>query len=603
LVTGERRYSDRTIYGRVMVEARPYWGHISGIFLLNLLKTPLNLLAPLPLMIVVDNVISKSPLPSALAQRTPAWFPTSTEWLLVFAVALLVVVELLTQLQALATSLLNTYTRERLMLHFRALLFNHAQWLPFARHDRHGTTDAIYRIQHDAYAVPSIAVDGVIPFINSAIAFGTTVVVIAWIEPTLALIALVVAPALAALTWGYRGTLRVRHRQVKALESSALAIVQEVLTSLRLVKAFGQEDREQRRFLSRASEGMRARMRVALVDGSFWVAIIFVNALGAGFVLYFGVRSVLSGAITLGSLLVVMGYLAELYNPLYTMSRKVASLQSSLASAERAFALLDEERDVPERLDPRPLSRATGEVEFRNVSFSYEDTRLVLQGVSFKVEPGTRVGITGQTGSGKTTLISLLSRFYDPTSGAVLLDGADLRDFRVSDLRRQFAVVMQDPVLFSTTIGDNIAYGKPGATIDEIMAAAKTAGIHDFVASLPEKYDTAVGEKGMTLSGGERQRISLARAFLIDAPILILDEPTSSVDTKTETAIIDAMERLMEGRTTFIVAHRLSTLEKCNLRVHVENGIFTVVPARNDLDAADGALQVYSDGSGSEGHG
>jgi energy-coupling factor transporter ATP-binding protein EcfA2 len=304
-------------------------------------------------------------------------------------------------------------------------------------------------------------------------------------------------------------------------------------------------------------------MRVALVDGSFWVAIIFVNALGAGFVLYFGVRSVLSGAITLGSLLVVMGYLAQLYDPLYTMSRQVVSLQSGFASAERAFTLLDEERDVTERPDPRPLSRTTGLVEFSNVSFSYEDTRLVLQGVSFKVEPGTRVGITGQTGSGKTTLISLLSRFYDPTSGAVLLDGADLRDFRVSDLRRQFAVVMQDPVLFSTTIGDNIAYGKPGATIDEIMAAAKTAGIHDFVASLPEKYDTAVGEKGMTLSGGERQRISLARAFLIDAPILILDEPTSSVDTAD--AIIDAMERLMEGRTTFIVAHRLSTLRTATL--------------------------------------
>ncbi len=602
-MTSERRYSDRTIYKRVLVQARPYWGHISGIFLLRLLSTPLALLAPLPLKIVVDNVISKSPLPPAIAHLTPAWIPVSTAWLLVFAVAFLVAVELLSQLQSLATTLLKTYTSERLTLHLRALLFNHAQWLSFARHDRQGTTDAIYRIQNDANAVPTVAVDGVIPFINSAIAFGTTVVVIAWIEPTLALIAVVVAPALAALTWGYRGNLRMRHRQVKALESSAQAVVQEVLTSLRLVKAFGQEDREQRRFLNRASEGMRARLRVALVDGSFWVAIIFVNALGAGFVLYFGARSVQSGAITLGSLLVVMGYLAQLYNPLYSMSRQVASLQSGLASAERAFTLLDEERDVPERTDPRPLSRATGSVEFSNVSFAYEDTRLVLQGVSFKVEPGTRVGITGRTGSGKTTLLSLLTRFYDPASGAVLLDGVDLRDFRVVDLRRQFAVVLQDPVLFSTTIGDNIAYGKPGARIDEIIAAAKTAGIHDFVASLPEKYDTPVGESGMTLSGGERQRVSLARAFLINAPILILDEPTSSVDTNTETTIIDAMERLMAGRTTFIVAHRLSTLETCNLRLHVDNEIVTVVPVGNDPDAADGAKHVFSAGSGSVGNG
>jgi ATP-binding cassette subfamily B protein len=330
---------------------------------------------------------------------------------------------------------------------------------------------------------------------------------------------------------------------------------------------------------------MRARLRVALVDGSFWVAIIFINALGAGFVLYFGARSVQSGAITLGSLLVVMGYLAQLYNPLYSMSRQVVSLQSGLASAERVFTLLDQDRDVPERPDPRPLSRATGSVEFSNVSFAYEDTRLVLQGVSFKVDPGTRVGITGRTGSGKTTLLSLLTRFYDPASGSVLLDGVDHRDFRVSDLRHQFAVVLQDSVLFSTTIGDNIAYSKPSATIDEIIAAAKTAGIHDFVASLPEKYDTPVGESGMTLSGGERQRISLARAFLRDAPILILDEPTSSVDTKTETAIIDAMERLMAGRTTFIVAHRLSTLETCNLRLHVDNGIVTAEPAGNVPDA------------------
>jgi ATP-binding cassette subfamily B protein len=592
-MTSERRYSDRTIYRRVLGEARPYWGHISGIFLLRLLKTPLALLAPLPLKIVVDYVISKSSLPPALAQLTPAWIQASTAWLLVFAVALLVAVELLSQLQSLSTTLLKTYTAERLTLHFRAMLFNHAQWVPFARHDRQGTADAIYRIQKDANAIPTVAVDGVIPFINSAIAFGTTVIVIWWIDPTLALIAMAVAPALAALTWGYRGNLRMRHREVKALESSAQAVVQEVLTSLRLVKAFGQEDREQRRFLNRATEGMRARLRVALVDGSFWVAIIFINALGAGFVLYFGARSVQSGAITLGSLLVVMGYLAQLYNPLYSMSRQVVSLQSGLVSAERVFTLLDQDRDVPERPDPRPLSRATGSVEFSNVSFAYEDTRLVLQGVSFKVDPGTRVGITGRTGSGKTTLLSLLTRFYDPASGSVLLDGVDHRDFRVSDLRHQFAVVLQDSVLFSTTIGDNIAYSKPSATIDEIIAAAKTAGIHDFVASLPEKYDTPVGESGMTLSGGERQRISLARAFLRDAPILILDEPTSSVDTKTETAIIDAMERLMAGRTTFIVAHRLSTLETCNLRLHVDNGIVTAEPAGNVPDAADGDFHAY----------
>ena len=577
----EHRYSDWTMYGRVLREARPFWGHIGGIFLLNLLSAPLALLAPLPLKIVVDSVISNGPLPGALARLTPESIRSSAAWLLLFAMALLIAVALLSQMQALSKTMLKTYTAERLTLHFRSLLFRHAQRLSLTYHDRRGTADAIYRIQSDAASVQTVAVEGVIPFITSAVMFISMVVVIAWIEPTLALIAVVVAPILALLTWGYRRRLRVRHREVKALESGALAVVQEVLTALRVVKAFGQEEREGLRFTSRASEGMRARLRVALVDGSFWVAISLVTALGTGTVLYFGVRSVVSGAITLGSLLVVMGYLGQMYAPLYTMSRQVASLQSSLASAERVFTLLDEGRDVPERPNARPLARAAGAVEFREVSFAYEESRPVLQGVSFSVAPGARVGIAGRTGAGKTTLVNLLTRFYDPTSGSILLDGADLRDYRLPDLRDQFAIVLQEPVLFSTTIGENIAYGRPSASHEEIVAAARAAGIHDFIADLPEKYDTPVGERGMTLSGGERQRISLARAFLKDAPILILDEPTSSVDTRTEALIIDAMERLMSGRTTFMIAHRLTTLESCTLRLNVDSGMVAAVPAAN----------------------
>jgi ATP-binding cassette subfamily B protein len=386
------------------------------------------------------------------------------------------------------------------------------------------------------------------------------------------LIAIVVAPVIAALTWGYRRRLRARHREVKALESSALGVVQEVLTSLRVVKAFGQEEREEQRFAERAADGTRARLRVTLVDGSFWAAISLVTALGTGLVLFVGVRSVESGAITLGSLLLVVSYLAQLYSPLHQVSSQVAALQSGFASAERAFTLLDEQPDVPERPDARPIGRAAGAVEFRNVSFSYAPGQPVLDRVSLRVEPGARVGVAGRTGSGKTTLVSLLTRFYDPTEGAVLLDGVDLREYRVADLRDQFAIVLQEPVLFSTTIRENIAYGKPDAAPEEFVAAAHAADIHGFISSLPEGLDTPVGERGMTLSGGERQRIALARAFLKDAPILILDEPTSSVDVKTEGTIIAAMDRLMEGRTTFLIAHRLSTLEACDLRIDVEHG-------------------------------
>ncbi|HEX8690220.1 MAG TPA: ABC transporter ATP-binding protein [Solirubrobacterales bacterium] len=573
-----REYTDRGIYRRVLREARPYWRHIFAIWVISLFATPLALLLPLPLTIAVDSVLGDKPLPGFLEGIVPSSIQDSTNALLIFTVVLLVVVELASQLQSMSKSLMRTYTAERLTLHFRAQLFRHAQRLSLAYHDRKGTADANYRIQSDAASVSSVAVDGVIPFVSAGITFLAMLVIIANIDMTLALIALVYAPVLVVLTWAYRRRLRARHREVKALESSALSVVQEVLTSVRVVKAFGQEDREEHRFTNRASEGMRARVRVALVDGSFWVAIALITALGTGSVMYVGFRSVESGAMTLGSLLLIMGYLAELYSPMSTISRQVASLQSGFASAERAFSLLDQAPDVAERPDARPLRRADGGVEFREVSFSYDGSAPVLERVSFAVGPGERVGISGRTGAGKTTLASLLTRFYDPTAGAILLDGVDLRDYRLADLRNQFAIVLQEPVLFSTTIGENIVYGRPGADHEEMVAAARAADIHRFIETLPDGYETPVGERGMTLSGGERQRVSLARAFLKDAPILILDEPTSSVDLKTEATIVEAMERLMAGRTTFMIAHRLSTLESCSLRLRVEGHRVTAVP-------------------------
>jgi ATP-binding cassette, subfamily B, bacterial len=570
-------YTDTAMYRRVLREARPYWKHIFAIWVISLLATPLALLLPLPLTIAVDSVIGDKPLPGFLDAILPDSIQSSTNGLLLFTVGLLIAVELASQLQSMSKSLMRTYTSERLTLYFRSQLFRHAQRLSLAYHDRKGTADANYRIQSDAASVSSVAIDGVIPFVTAGVTFVAMLVIIANIELTLALIALIYAPALALLTWAYRRRLRARHREVKALESSALSVVQEVLTSVRVVKAFGQEDREERRFANRASEGMRARVRVALVDGSFWVAIALVTAVGTGSVMYVGFRSVESGSMTLGSLLLVMGYLAELYSPMSTVSRQLASLQSGFASAERAFSLLDQAPDVVERPGARPLRRAAGGVEFRDVCFSYDGSAPVLEHVSFEVGCGERVGISGRTGAGKTTLASLLTRFYDPTSGAILLDGVDLRDYRLADLRNQFAIVLQEPVLFSTTIGENIVYGRPDASYEEMVSAAQAADIHPFIAGLPDGYDTPVGERGMTLSGGERQRLSLARAFLKNAPILILDEPTSSVDLKTEATIVEAMERLMTGRTAFMIAHRLSTLESCSLRLRVDGHSVAVV--------------------------
>jgi len=294
--------------------------------------------------------------------------------------------------------------------------------------------------------------------------------------------------------------------------------------------------------------------------------------IGTAVVLFVGVRHVQAGVLTLGELLLVMGYLAQLYDPLKTLSKRTVGMQSNLASAERVYALLDDAPDVAERPDARPLPRARGDIEFRDVSFAYAPERTVLRGVSFDAPAATRVGIAGSTGAGKTTLVSLLLRLYDPSAGRVLLDGVDLREYRLDDLRRQFAMVLQDSVLFSTSVAENIAYARPGARHEEIVAAAKAANAHDFITQLPQGYDTPVGERGMTLSGGERQRISLARAFLKDAPILILDEPTSAVDVRSEALIMEALERLMEGRTTLVIAHRLSTLDHCDLRLEIERG-------------------------------
>lgn len=562
-------YSDLTLYRRLLAQARPYWPHLGALFGLGLLTTPLALLVPVPLKIVVDSVLGTRPLPGPLGH----WFPAASPGtVLAIAIGVLLAVTLLAQLQSLLNTWLRAYVGEHIVLGFRSRLLEQGQRLSLAYHDSTGTADTAYRIQHDAPALQYVAVDGIIPFVSAVISLITMIAVTARLDWQLALVALTVAPVLFLLSRVFRRRMRSQSRAVKKLESSALQVVQEILGALRVVKAFGQERRETERFAGRAREGLAARLRLALIEGRFGLAVGLTTATGTAAVLYLGVGHVRSGVLTLGELLMVMSYLAQLYQPLATISRKAAGLQSYLASAERAFTLLDEVPDVPERPDARPLVRAGGAVEFQHVSFGYDAERVVLREVSFTIAPGTRVAVTGATGAGKTTLVNLLTRFYDPTSGDVRLDGVDLRDYRVVDLRRQFAIVLQHPLLFSTTIAENIAYGRPGASREAIEGAAAAANAHDFIARLPKGYATQVGELGQKLSGGERQRIALARAFLRDAPVLILDEPTSSVDLKTEAVILDALERLMGNRTVFLITHRPSTWTLCDVRLQLERG-------------------------------
>jgi ATP-binding cassette subfamily B protein len=574
---------DLALLRRLMGEARPFRLRIFGVFLLTVFATPLALAMPIPLTIAVDSVIGSHRPPTLLRAVLPHSVLSTRQSILFVTVALLVLVILLRMVQEASSEILRISTGERLTLRFRARLFRHAQGLSLSYHEARGTTDSTYRVQYDAAAVQHVAVDSLISLITSAITVIGMIVITATIDWQLALIAVGICPLLLMIARFWRTRLRREWLDTKARESSAMGVIEEVLGALRVVKAFRQEDREQERFVARSSATVRAQIRLAWVSGAYHVTMGLVIALGLGALLYTGVHHTESHVITLGQLLLVFVYLMQLFEPLQKTSSQAASLQAALASAERAFTVLDEPPDVSEREPARPLKRARGEIAFEHVSFGYAGARPALRDVSFEVAPQTRLGIQGATGAGKTTLVNLLMRFYDPTAGEVRIDGHDLRSYRVVDVRDQFAVVLQEPVLFSTSIAENIAYARPGASDPEIAAAARAAGADTFIDALPDGYLTPVGDRGLQLSGGERQRISLARAFLKDAPILVLDEPTSSVDVGTEARIMEAMVELMRGRTSIMIAHRTSTLDICDARIQVEDG--TVVGASGQVAA------------------
>src|SRR5262245_11660446 len=576
------------IYGTLFRHAGPYRLHLGALLLLSLLGTPIALLTPLPLKIAVDTLAGAQAVPGILCAVLPEWATSSPAAVITLAVGLLLAIALLDQLQRLGCAVLGAYAGERLLLDFRGRIFRHVQRLPFTYHDTRGTADSVFRINWDAAAIQWIAIHGFPPLVNAGCLLAGMVAVVALIDWQLTLVALTVAPLILVLTTLARRRPRRGRQRTKDLESAAYGVVQEVLTGLRVVKAFGQEDREQERFLSRSAEAVGARVRITLGEAAFALVVGMATSVGTALVLFLGARHVQAGSLGLGDLVLIMGYLSVLYVPLQTISKSITTLQSSLVSAERSLTLLDEATDVPERPGARPLGRATGAIAFRQVSFAYDGGEPVLRDVTFEVPPGTRVGIAGATGAVKTTLISLLARFYDPTAGQVLLDDIDLREYRLVDLRGQFGIVLQDAVLFSATIAENIAYARPEATEADIVEAARAANADEFIRNLPDGYRTLVGERGMRLSGGERQRIALARAFLKDAPILILDEPTSAVDTKTERLIQEAIARLARGRTTFIIAHRLSTLKGADRIVVLEGGRVVEVGTIEELKARHG---------------
>lgn len=568
----ENRTSALRLCRRLLHQARPYWRHIVGIGLLSAVSVPISLVMPLPIKIVVDSVLGSKPLPGPLAVLLPAVDENSRSLMLIVAVVLVLLIALATQLQAMGSSLLSVYTSQKVTLGFRERLFPHVQRLSPAFHDARGTADSIYRVLYDTAAVPSVLIDGIVPFATAGLTIAGMLVVTLFLNWRLAMIALVIAPVILMITLPFSRRLRREWEIGTGLASSIQASLQEVLGAVRVVVAFGKEESEKRKLMELANQGVKTHMRIAFTKCLLDLGVGLVASAGVACIIFVGVRQIQAGALTLGEFLIVMTYLTQLYGPVQTIVAKVGDVQASLVSVERALNLLDEVPAVQERPHARPIKRARGEIEFKSVSFGYDRDHLVLDSLSFSIEAGTRLGIVGATGAGKTTLVNLLTRFYDPTLGQVLLDGADLCDYRLADLRGQFAMVLQDSVLFSGTIGENIAYGRPNASESEIHQAAALAGVEKFIQQLPEGYRTRVGERGMRMSGGERQRISLARAFLKNAPILILDEPTSSVDMRTEREILDAMKRLMKGRTSLVIAHRSTTLQHCDRILLIKNG-------------------------------
>jgi len=557
---------------RAFEDLRPYLWPLVVLLIVSLLAVPMTLIFPLPIKLLVDSVLDSQPFPGYLTVFVGSQVSkTLALWL---AISILMAAAVLTYLQNLVNVWYSNKVGNRMTLDVRARLFRQMQRLSVAYHDTMGAADSAYRTLNDAPMLRSFGIDSLIPLTTSILTLGAMILVMVFLDWQLALIALLVSPMMFILTFVFRPRIRAGWRKFRASESAAMAVAQESLGASRLVKSYGQEERKNKELVSHYDASLSASLKVQVDSAIYSLLVGILTAAGLAAVLYIGIGHVQAGihSLTLGSLLVVNYYVTQLYGPLRNVGQSILDIQMSLTGVERYRAVLDEKPDVPESPNALPLVRAKGKIAFQGVSFEYTKDHPVLHDISFELPAGNRLGVVGATGSGKTTLSTLLLRLFDPTKGVITLDEIDLRDYKLADLRSQYAVVHQETVLFSTTVAENISFARPNATMDEVIAAATTAKAHEFITNLPNGYDTLVGERGMKLSGGERQRISLARAFLKDAPILILDEPTSSLDVHTEAAILDTIQELMKGRTTLMIAHRPSTLRDCNMILVLEDG-------------------------------
>jgi ABC-type multidrug transport system fused ATPase/permease subunit len=548
--------------------------HAAGGLMLLLLAALLEVALPWPVKWLVDSVFGDQPLPEFLAWM-PGFSTGGSSMMAAISIAVtLVVIGVAHKSLTFLSQLWLIYAGNCMVRELRVQTLDRLHSLPLAYHDRSKVGDLLYRAAYDSYALQSLLSGVVVPiFSGLCVAIGVIVVMLR-LDVTLTIITAATAPLLWLNIKSHQRRISSRAKRFHESESALAANLQESLTSIRVIQAFTLEAQGHRHFAGQADTSARENLRKSAAELGFSWVIGVIMAFGTAAVVGVGARAVLAGDLRPGDVLVFLAYLGTLYQPLNAFSQGAGVFHSAAVQINRVFEILDEPVSIADAPDAITPEKVTGGITFENVTFSYTGERHALRDVSFHIEPGQVLALVGRTGSGKSTTASLLMRFYDPEKGSILLDGHDLRSVKLAWLRSQVSIVFQEPFLFSATIRENIAFGKPDASDEEIELAARRAQADEFIGKLPDGYDTQLGERGVNLSGGQRQRLSIARAFLKDAPILILDEPTSALDPSTERELLGALEELMAGRTTIIIAHRFSTIRRADrIGVFEEGGM------------------------------
>jgi ATP-binding cassette, subfamily B, bacterial len=566
----------------------PHWRDLQIILLTMTLWVGVDVLKPWPTKLLVDQILSRQPIPESI-NRWLAILPggSGATGLLLWACVSTVLIFLVGTLIAMASNYASVRLGRRMTYSLGADLFLHLQRLSLRFHNRRQVGDMSLRVNEDAQCVQAIVTSALLPAIQSIVMLIFMFAIMWRIEPTMTVLSLGVAPFLMLAIRFFGERLRTSSRTERDLEGRLSSLVQQSLGAIPAVQAYNREETEHDRFRRYAEETRKAHQRSVHAELWFKLLVGLITSIGTASIMWWGGKYALEGKMSVGGILVFISYLGSLYYPLNSIACTASAIQSAAAKADRVIEIFDTAPEVQNSPQAREV-RLRGDVRYEDVRFNYDSKLPALKGASFEAHAGERVAIVGPSGAGKTTLANLLARFFDPSSGRILIDGHDIRDLDLHSLREQVAMVLQEPFLFQVTVAENIAYGRPKATREEIVNAAKAANAHDFIERLPQGYDTVIGERGATLSGGERQRLSIARAFLKDAPILILDEPTSALDARTEHSLLETLDRLMMNRTTLIIAHRLGAVRNADRIIVLDQGVAVEQGRHSELMARDG---------------